>query len=92
MPRRWTKEEEERHIKVLKDLYLKKNLTIFEVAKILGVKYKTVFDRLKKLGIKTIPHLKENYLKKRKFNQPAHSKGLAEFVGIMCGDGHISKT
>lgn len=92
MPRKWTKEEESKHRKELEDLYIKKNLTIFEVAKTLDIKWETVFDRLKRLKIKTIPHLKENYLKKRKFIRPIYSKELAEFIGIMCGDGHISKT
>jgi len=92
MPRRWTIKEENRHRKVLENLYIKKNLTIFEVGNILGIDYRIVYARLKRLNIKITPYLKENYLKKRKFSRPIYSEGLAEFIGIMCGDGHISKT
>lgn len=90
MPRRWTKEEENKYRKILKDLYIDKNLTIFEVAKKLGLAYQTVFSRLNKLGIKTIPYLKKNYTNKRTLKTSIYSEDLAEFIGIMCGDGHIS--
>ncbi|MEK7579637.1 MAG: LAGLIDADG family homing endonuclease [Patescibacteria group bacterium] len=90
MPRKWKREEENKHRKVLEDLYIKKNLTIFEVGKTLGIKYQTVYDRLKRLDIKTIPYLKENYTNKRKLNTNGYSIELAEFIGIMCGDGHVS--
>ncbi len=62
------------------------------MAKILGIAEQTVFSRLKRLGIKTQPFLKENYLKKRKdVKLPLkYTEDLAEFFGVMLGDGHIS--
>lgn len=92
MPRRWTIKEENEHRKKLRNLYVKQNMTIAEVAEVLGIAEQTVFDRLKRLNIPTTPYLKRNYLNKRtdilipkKFNAD-----LAEFFGIMLGDGGIT--
>ncbi|MEK7659197.1 MAG: LAGLIDADG family homing endonuclease [Patescibacteria group bacterium] len=92
MPRKWTKEEEDCQHHLLKELYIDKNLTIFQIAEKLGIAYQTVYNRLNRLGIKTVPYLKPNYTNKRTLKNIRYSKELAEFIGIMCGDGHISKT
>ncbi len=92
MANRWTVLEENNFKKELFNLYIKKNKTIGQIGKILGIAESTVFQRLKRLGIKSQPHLKENYLQKRgdvcipKY----YTKDLAEFFGIMLGDGHLS--
>lgn len=92
MTRRWTEKEEDKYRSELFNLYIKQNKSLFEVSKILGISEQAVFRRLKRLGIKTQPYLKKNYLKKRTdVKIPSkYSEDLAEFFGIMFGDGHIS--
>lgn len=94
MPARWTTAEEEHYRNELRQLYVEKNKTIGEIAKSLDLTETTVYDRLMRLGI---PSLR---LKKPKCNNrrnditipTEHSPELAEFVGILLGDGHISAT
>src|SRR3989338_7696165 len=92
MARRWTKQEENKYHFELFDLYVKQNKNLREVSKILNISEQAVFRRLKRLGIKTEPHLKKNYLKKRTDVKipNKYSEDLAEFFGIMLGDGHLS--
>lgn len=92
MAKRWIKREEDKYRSELVYLYVKKNKSLREVSRILGILESTIFLRLKRLGVKTQPYLKKNYLKKRTdFEIPnKHSEDLAEFFGIMLGDGHIS--
>lgn len=90
MPKKWSKREEQQQLNLLRELYIEKNLTIFQVAKKLNIAYQTVYDRLKRVGIKTIPYLKPNYTNKKILKCIPYSKELSEFIGIMCGDGHIS--
>lgn len=92
MPRRWTIEEEYFYRGQLNELYVIENKTIFEVGEVLGVSPQTVFDRLRRLGIPTAPERKYGYLNTKKdIVIPAgYSDDLAEFFGIMLGDGHVS--
>lgn len=92
MAKRWTKEEEIKYHTELFYLYVKKNKSLGEISKILKLKESTIFKRMKRLKIKTTPHLKNNYLKKRNdIKIPnKYTENLAEFFGIMLGDGHIS--
>ena len=92
MARRWTKEEEGKYRYELFKLYIKQNKSLSEVSKLLGISEQAVFKRLTRLNIKTQPHLKKNYLKKKTdVKIPSkYSKELAEFFGIMLGDGHVS--
>ncbi|MFA6393028.1 MAG: LAGLIDADG family homing endonuclease [Candidatus Paceibacterota bacterium] len=92
MAKHWTKEEEVKYHSELSYLYTKKNKSLREVSEILNLKESTVFRRMKRLKIKTTPYLKKNYLKKRNnIKIPnKYSEDLAEFFGIMLGDGHIS--
>jgi len=92
MAKRWMEKEERKYHSELFHLYVKQNKSLFEVSKILGISESTVFKRLARLGIKTQPSLKKNYLKKRTdIKIPnKYSEDLAEFFGIMLGDGHIS--
>ena len=93
MARRWNKTEENFYRDKLKDLYVKQNKTIAEIGFHLKVSEKTVFDRLKRLGISTNPKGKVRYCNRsRTVTVPnARSAKLAEFYGIMLGDGHISR-
>src|SRR3989344_2527705 len=92
MPKRWTIKEENEHRKRLRDLYVKQNKTIAEVGEILGIAEQTVFERLKRLDIPPAPYLKRNYLNKRSdISIPKNfTADLAEFFGIMLGDGGIT--
>lgn len=91
MPRRWTIEEENEKHNELIELYINQNKTIGEIGQILGIAEQTVFDRMKRLNIPTTPERKLHYLNKKRgeLNFPDFSDKLAEFVGIMLGDGHI---
>lgn len=92
MARRWNKKEEDFYRSELKNLYIKENKTIGEISLLLGISEPTVFLRLKRLGIKTQPHLKENYIRKPNYVEipKKYSSDMAEFFGIMLGDGHVS--
>lgn len=60
----------------------------------MGLAEQTVYGRLVHLGIPTQRHLKERFNNtSRKVVIPSiYTKELAEFFGIMLGDGHISPT
>ncbi|MFC1731315.1 LAGLIDADG family homing endonuclease [candidate division KSB1 bacterium] len=92
MGRKWTKKEEGERRGELEGLYVTQNKSIREIGAILSISEKTVFQRMKRLGIKSEPYKKVGYLNKRKdLIIPLHRNGdLAEFFGIMLGDGHIS--
>jgi len=92
MPKRWTIREENQKRGELVELYVNRNKTIGEIGKILGIAEQTVFDRLRRLNIPTVPERKIHYLNRNwsKINFPDYSDKLAEFFGIMLGDGHVS--
>lgn len=91
MARRWTKDEEKFHRDQLNKLYVIENKSIGEIGKELHISYKTVFDRMRRLDIKTVPKQKLRYCNQRNdIRLPEQSALLAEFLGIMLGDGHIS--
>ena len=92
MPTRWTAQEEKEKYQELHELYTVRNLSISEVAKVLGISGATVYDRLLRLNIKPEPDKKQRYLNKKEIKLPKYSAELAELVGILLGDGHISKT
>lgn len=92
MPKRWTHQQEKEKYRELKKLYVVKNLTISEVAKILGIRQSTVYDRLLRLKIKPEPSRKARFLNQKKIILPSYSEELAELVGILLGDGGLSKT
>lgn len=93
MPARWTRKEEEQKYKELNQLYVVENKTIFEIGKILGIAYQTVYDRLIRLDIPSTPENKPGFLHKRRVTIPSgYTPELAELTGIILGDGHISPT
>ncbi len=92
MARRWNKKEEIARKAELDDLYIRQNKSIREVAKILKIAEQSVFSRLKRLGIKTCP-TKKRYHQNRRVDlviPQNYSADLAEFFGIMLGDGNLS--
>lgn len=91
MARRWTKDEEDTYRKELLSLYVTQNKSIGDIGKELNIPYQTVFDRMRRLGIETTPEKKLKYQNRRDdVRLPKQSVRLAEFLGIMLGDGHIS--
>ena len=91
MARRWTKDEENFYREQLHTLYVVKNKSIGEIAIDLGIAQATVFDRMKRLDIESTPKNKLKYRNRRNdVCLPRQSVQLAEFLGIMLGDGHIS--
>jgi len=92
MPRKWSKDEESEHRNKLQELYVYENLTISEIARVLTISEKTVFQRLKRLNIPTSPEKKLRYRNQRNdISIPSkYSPELAELLGILYGDGHIN--
>lgn len=93
MPLRWTIREENKKRKELHELYVKQNKAIGEIGKILKIAESTVFDRMIRLGIPSTPERKANFCN-RNTNVVIPkdlSPQLAEFIGILLGDGHLSK-
>lgn len=92
MARRWTLEEETLYRDELRALYVDDNKTIHQIGRILGIGESTVFKRMQRLGIESTPDSKSNYLNGFKaITIPVERSAiLAEFLGIMLGDGHVS--
>jgi len=93
MPSKWTPVEERLKFSELHQLYVVKNKTIGEVGRILGIAEQTVFQRMKRLGITSTPERKETYIAKKRLDiviPKTYSNALAEFFGIMLGDGKLS--
>jgi len=93
MARKWTEAEENLHRDELTKLYVEKNLSMREIAHNLGIPENTVYDRMVRLGIRSLRHQKSGYNNvRRDITVPCYSPQLAEFIGILLGDGHISST
>ena len=91
MARAWTNEEKNLFRKEMIELYVTRNLALKEISSLIKISESTVFDRLRRLGIKTRPERKTGYRNKRNdVRLPGRSARLAEFLGIMLGDGHLS--
>lgn len=93
MPAKWTKSEAGAKKEELIDLYVKKNLSLREIALILKRTQSGIFKRLRILHIRTNPTRKNKYLNKNRnvYTPKRHSGNLAELFGILLGDGHISR-
>lgn len=92
MARRWSAIEEEVHRSLLRRLYIDQNLTISEVGMRLGIAEQTVYQRLVRLGIRSSRDKKPRANNRRTdVHLPVSvSVELAELVGILLGDGHLS--
>lgn len=87
MPRPYTQAERSIHLRQLQRFYVKEQKTIFEIAKILGISYQTVFGRLQYFKIPSNSRFKQRHdvvIPKK------YTADLAEFFGIMLGDGHLT--
>ncbi|MEK9132040.1 MAG: LAGLIDADG family homing endonuclease [Patescibacteria group bacterium] len=94
MPHPWTTVEKGSFHRDLHSLYVNKNLSIKEIGKILLLAESTVWNRLVRLGISSRRHLKLNCNNSsRKITIPStYTPKLAEFFGVMFGDGHVGST
>lgn len=94
MAQRWTLAEEVEKRRELQKLYITDNLTIAQVGKALGLSETGVYDRLIRLSIPTIREKKKRYNNQNDvvYIPHNHSDDLAEFVGILLGDGHLAPT
>ncbi len=89
MPKRWSAQEEDERKHELSDLYVSQNKTISEIAHVLRIASNSVYDRLIRLGIPTQRNEKLRYNNARILHVPPQSSDLAEFCGVMLGDGRI---
>jgi hypothetical protein len=90
MARRWNQQEEREKREQLMELYVYQNKTIFEIAPILNISPGNVYGRLVRLGIPTRSKTSgKSSHNARMLEIPARSGDLAEFYGIMLGDGHL---
>jgi len=92
--RKWTVEEEQRKKKELIQLYVRENRPIGEIGRILNLAETSVYDRLVRLNIKSLRSLKPNYNNQRNdiVIPQKYSIELAEFIGLMLGDGNLTPT
>ena len=65
---------------------------IGEVSRVLNLGQATVYQSLLRLKIKPIPYLKKGYRNYNDVTLPGYSGDLAECIGILLGDGHLSET
>ncbi len=91
MPQPWTAKQKAIYRKELSNLYLARNLTIGEISILLGIKQGTVYDRLIRLGIRVDKNKKIHAFNRRRLPiSIKKDESLAEIVGILLGDGHLS--
>lgn len=90
MPKRWSPLEEKEKRDELIELYVHQNKTISQIAPILRVTQSAVYDRLIRLQIPVQRNGKPGANNARILHMPPPSEDLAEFCGVMLGDGHIS--
>lgn len=94
MPRRWTIDEAEVRRTELVELYVSQNKTIGDIALLLGMSETGVYDRLQRLSIPSLRVDKPHFNNRRTdvVIPREYSEDLAEFVGILLGDGHLTPT
>jgi len=94
MARKWTELEEKTKRRELQRLYVKENKTISEIARVLKLGESSVYDRLVRLSIPTLRSEKHGFNNRRAdvVIPQRYSEELAEFIGIMLGDGHLAPT
>ncbi len=93
MPAKLSEQQLDKYRQELEVLYIHQNLSIKQISLRLKIGQTTVYDRLIKCGIQTNRASKIKYNNQRSdITIPVLSKLLAEFIGIMLGDGHITPT
>lgn len=94
MARRWTLREAAIKKRELERLYIRENRTIGEIAHLISRGQSTVYERLVRLGIPVLRSEKARYNNVRTdLHIPVtRSDALAEFIGVLLGDGHLTPT
>src|ERR1051326_2953723 len=94
MARRWSKQEEKIYRRELRYLYVVKNFSINQISEIINISESAVYDRLQRLSIRTQREQKLKYNNQNTVVSipSVYSPDLAEFVGILLGDGHLNLT
>lgn len=94
MPAPWSTIQLQIAKKQLYLLYIKENKTIKEISKLLQVGETTVYERIKRTGLQINRQLKTHYNNRncRVMLPKNYSAELAEFTGILLGDGHLTPT
>ena len=91
MPQPWTASHKTLYRKRLSNLYVDRNLTIGEISILLGIKQGTIYDQLIRLGIKVDKNKKIHAFNRRRLSvNIKKDESLAEIIGILLGDGHLS--
>lgn len=92
MARRWSVQEEDAHRSQLWKLYVEENRTISQIAEMLDMTAGGVYDRLKRLNIGTLRSQKTHFNNQRSDIRLPTEKSvrIAELLGILLGDGHVS--
>jgi len=82
--KRWDKNEENKLRNELVKLYEVKNKTIEEISKILDIGQSTVCQRMNRLGIKSNPETKKNYLNRRTdvYLPTKYNEDIANFLAL----------
>ncbi len=91
MARRWREDEENKYRRELHRLYVTENKTIHEIGILLALSDASIYDRLLRLGIPTNRKRKVRADNRRTDVQVPNTRSekLAEFFGILLGDGHV---
>lgn len=94
MAKKWTESEWLKKREQLNNLYIGQNKTIGQTARVLKLSQSGVFARLVRLRLPIIRHKKPGYnnINLNIILPRSKSERLAEFIGMLLGDGHISKT
>ncbi len=92
MAKEWTQKEKQYWKRLLHELYVVENLSLNQISNKLSIHEQTIYKRLKRLNFPSLRHLKKGYNNStRKIVIPRTYNGdIAEFFGIMIGDGHVS--
>ncbi len=91
MPRPWTPREKSEKYEELIQLYSHQSKTIAEIGRILHIHEYTVYKRLIKFNI-PIRGAEKSCHNARILHVPLHTGDLAEFCGVVLGDGHVGLT
>lgn len=87
MPKKWTEKEQGKKLRELEKYYVRGGLPIRRVANILHIAEQTVFKRLQYFSIPSNPKFK----RRQDVRLPQiRTVDLAEFFGVMLGDGHLT--
>lgn len=92
MPKAWSAVQREQIKKELTRLYVFENKTITEIGSLLGIKATSVYARLHQLDIPSYRKLKPHSDNRRTdiVILDRYTPELAEFIGIMLGDGNLT--